>query len=193
MAPATLFWEDIAVDTLLRSSFGAFVMPLFQGLFPPPSWQPFTLLACGWAVTPDRHTITTYLWLTGATTVKHFSRVYVCLGGPLYPVRWQLWAALIRSAARDVPAGEVLVIRCDDTTEKKAGAHIAGRDRSRNGAGSARQEYRTLRGLNFVLGPMCVPLRGFPSPSLSVPIGLARYRKAAAAHQRHVPPRTRSQ
>ena len=56
-------------------------MGLFQGLFTAPSWQSFLLLACGWALSAERHTITTYLWLTGATTLKHFSRFYVFLGG----------------------------------------------------------------------------------------------------------------
>ena len=72
------------MDTFLASSFGLFVMTLFQGIFTAPSWQTFTYLAQGWALARDRHTITTYLWLTGATAVKHFSRFYVFLGCPLY-------------------------------------------------------------------------------------------------------------
>ena len=36
----------------------------------------------------------------------------------------------------------------DDTTKKKTGRPIEGLDRYRNGAGSARQEYRTLRGVH---------------------------------------------
>ena len=39
----------------------------------------------------------------------------------------------------------------DDTTKQKAGTHIEGLDRYRDGAGSARREYCTLRGLNCVL------------------------------------------
>jgi hypothetical protein len=66
--------EDIAVDTFLSLSFGTLLMNLFQGLFSTPSWQTFMYLACGWVLATDRHTITTYLWLTGAATVKHFSR-----------------------------------------------------------------------------------------------------------------------
>jgi len=59
---------------LIVSSFGAFVMSLLADLFTTPSWQTFTLLAYGWAVAGgERQTITTYLWLTGATSVKHFS------------------------------------------------------------------------------------------------------------------------
>ena len=86
-------------------------MGLFAGLFTAPSWQTFLLLACGWAVAGgERHTITTYLWLTGATSVKHFSRFYVFLGGALYQARWQLWARIIRCAAQWVPAGAPIVI-----------------------------------------------------------------------------------
>jgi len=115
-------------------------MGLFQGLFTAPSWQTFVLLACGWALPSERHTITTSLWLTGAVTVKHFSRFYVFLGGALYNARWKLWARIIRLAAQWVPTADPLVLEVDDSTKKKAGTRIEGVARSRNGAGSARQE-----------------------------------------------------
>ena len=69
------------------SSFGLFVIGLLQGLLTAPSWQTLTLLACGWALASERHPITVSLWLTGATTVKHFSRCYVFLGQALYQAR----------------------------------------------------------------------------------------------------------
>lgn len=185
--------EDIAVDTFLQSSFGAFVTILFRDLFTAPSWHTFASLAWGWALAGDRHTITMYLWLTGAATVKHFSRFSVFLGCPLYQHRWQLWGAVIRLAAQCVPAGEVIRVSFDDTTKKKAGRHIEGLARYRNGAGSARQEYRTLRGVNFVLGVMHVPLQRWSGHSLSVPIGLELYLKEPQAHQLNVPYRSRSQ
>ncbi len=168
-------------------------MHLFQGLFTARSWQSFTYLACGWALTTERHTITTYLWLTGASAAKHFSRFYVFLGRPLYRKRWQLWGAVIRLAAQFVPQGEVIQVLFDDTTKKKAGRHIEGLDRYRNGAGSARQEYRTLRGLNFVLGSIRIPLRPWPGHYLSVPVGLQLYLKQDQALKLNVPYRSRSQ
>jgi hypothetical protein len=168
-------------------------MGLFRGLFTAPSWQSFSLLACGWALVSAPHTITTYVWLTGATTVKHFSRFYVFLGCPLYTQRWQLWGAVVRQAARFVPAGEVIQIALDDTTKKKAGRHIEGLARYRNGAGSARQEYRTLRGMNFVLGIMRIPLQRWPGHHLSVPVGCELYLKETQAHKLNVPSRSRSQ
>lgn len=181
------------MDTFLSLSFGTLLMNLFQGLFSTPSWQTFMYLACGWVLACDRHTITTYVWLTGATTVKHFSRFYVFLGCPLYHKRWLLWGAIIRHAASFVPEGEVIRTVFDDTTKKKAGRHIEGRARYRNGAGSARQEYRTLQGLNFVLGIMSIPLKWWPGHSLSVPIGLELYLKPEQAHKLGVPYRSRSQ
>src|SRR5262245_59683209 len=79
------------------SPFGLFVMGLLAGLFTAPSWQTFTVLVYGWAVASgERQTITTYLWLTGATTMKHFSCYYTFLGGALYQARWQLWARILR-------------------------------------------------------------------------------------------------
>ena len=101
----TLLLEDIAVDTFVYRHLEPLSWDLFQGLFTAPSWQTFTSLACGWALATDRHTITTYVWLTGATTVKHFSRFYVFLGCPLYTQRWQLWGAVIRQAAQLCPRG----------------------------------------------------------------------------------------
>jgi len=185
--------EDIAVDPLVPSSFGTLVMALFHDLFTARSWHTFSALACGWALATDRHTITTYLWLTGATTVKHFSRFYVFLGGPLYHKRCQLWGAVIRLAAQFVPENAIIQIGFDDTTTKKAGTQIEGLARYRNGAGSARQEYRTLRGLNFVLGIMRIPLKRWPGHSLSIPVGLELYLKPEQAHKLNVPYRSRSQ
>jgi hypothetical protein len=49
-------------------------MGLFHGLFTAPAWQSFSLLACGWAVAPDRHPIATYWWLTGASAMQHFAQ-----------------------------------------------------------------------------------------------------------------------
>jgi hypothetical protein len=149
-------------------------------------------LACGWALATDRHTITTYVWLTGASTIKHFSRFSVFLGCPFYTKRWLLWGAVIRRAARFVPAGEVIRVSFDDTTKKKAGTHIEGLARYRNGAGSARQEYRTLRGLNFVFGIMRIPLTRWPGYSLSVPVGLELYFKPEHAQKLNGPYRSRS-
>jgi hypothetical protein len=131
----------------------------------------------------ERQTITTYLWLTGGTTVKHFSGFYRFLGGALYQARWQLWARIIRRAARWVPEGAPIVLIVDDSTKKKAGRQIEGVGHYRNGAGSARQEYRTLRGLNFVWGLMRVPLPGWPGQSVSVPIGLSLYLKEEQAQR----------
>jgi hypothetical protein len=141
----------------------------------------------------DRHPITTYLWLTGATTVTHCSRFSVFLGCPLYHHRWHLGAAVIRLAAPFVPEGEVLRVSCDDTTKKKAGRHSAGLARYRNGAGSARQEYRTLRGVNFVLGIIYIPLTRWPGHSLSVPVGCELSLQAPQAQRLHGPYPSRRQ
>ena len=129
-------------------------------------------MAYNWTLASDRHTITTYVWLTGASALKHFSRFYVFLGCLLYHKRWQLWGAVMRLAVQYVPEGAAIRVSFDDTTKKKAGSHIEGLARYRNGAGSARQEYRTLRGVNFVLGIMHIPLTRWPGHSPQCPRGL---------------------
>jgi hypothetical protein len=185
--------EDLAMATFIVSPFGLFVMGLVAGLFTIPSEQTFAVLAYGWAVASgERQTITTYLWLTGATSVKHFSCFYRFLGGALYQSRWQLWARIIRGAARWVPEGAPIVLHLDDSTKQKAGRQIEGVGHYRNGAGSARQEYRTLRGLNFVWGQMRVPVPGWPGQRVSVPIGLSLYLKEEQADKLHLPYQTRS-
>ncbi len=68
--------EDTAVDAFLTSSFGTFVMTLWQGGLSTPSWHHFTSLASGWTLACGRQTITTSLWGSGAAQVKHCSRYY---------------------------------------------------------------------------------------------------------------------
>ncbi len=177
----------------IGSSFGLFVLGVFAGLFTAPSEQTFTVLAYGWAVASgERQTITTYLWLTGATSVKHCSCFYVFLGGALYDLRWQRWGRIIRCAARGVPAGDPIVLEVDDSTRKKAGRHLEGVGHYRNGAGSARQEYRPLRGLNCVWGIMRVPVPGWPGQKVSVPIGVSLYLKEEQAQKLQLPYQSRS-
>jgi hypothetical protein len=179
--------EDMAVDTCGHSSCGTVVMTLFQDIFTVPSWHPLPSLACGWALATDRHTIPTSVWLTGAATVKPFARCYVFLGCPLYAHRWPLWGAGMRLAAQCIPEGAVIRVSCDATTKKKAGRHSEGLARSRNGAGSARQAYRTRWGVHCVLGMRHIPRTRWPGHCLSVPVGGALSRNTPQAHQRHVP------
>src|SRR6266446_3736695 len=184
--------EDTAVDAFLASSFGTLVMTLWQGVLRAPSWQNFTYLAYGWAIASGRQTITTYLWGSGAAQVKHFSRYYAFLGGALSQRRYALWARVIRLSASLVPADAVIHVRLDDATMKKTGRHIQGAAHYRNGAGTARQEYRTLWGINLVWAIMRLPLTRWPGHSLSLPIGLELYLKEALANKLKVPYRSRS-
>ena len=113
------------------------------------------------------------------------------LGGALYPARWLLWGRLIRCAAQGVPATEPMRIIVDDSSKKKAGRHLEGVAGYRNGAGSARQEYRRLWGRNFVWVTMRVPLPGWPRQSVSGPIGLSLYLKEEQARKLQLPYQSR--
>ena len=180
------------MDAFVTSSFGTFVMTLWYGVLSAPSWQNFTYLAYGWTLACGRQTITTYLWGSGAAQVKHFSRYYTFLGGALCQRRYQLWARVIRFGASLVPADAVIEVRLDDATMKKTGRHIQGADHYRNGAGTARQEYRTLWGINLVWAIMRIPLQRWPGHHLSLPIGLELYLKATLAATLKRPYRSRS-
>jgi Transposase DDE domain len=180
------------VDAFLTSSFGTFVTTLCHGVLSAPAWHNLTYLAYGWALAYGRQTITTYLWGSGAAQVKHFSRYYVFLGGALFQRRYQLWARGIRYGASLVPADAVLEVRLDDATRKKTGRHIQGAAHYRNGAGTARQQYRTLWGINLVWAIMRLPLQRWPGHHLSLPIGLELYLKETLADKLKVPYRSRS-
>jgi hypothetical protein len=129
----------------------------------------------------------------GATSVKHFSRSYAFLGGSLYTARYTLWARVIRGGAALAPPDAVISIAIDDTTMKKSGPQIEGGAYYRNGAGTARQEYRSLWGINLVWAIMRVPLQRWPGHHLSLPIGLELSLKAQLAGTLGVPYRSRSQ
>ncbi len=179
--------EDTAVDAFLTSSFGTVMTTLWHGVLSTPSWHTLTYLAYGWTLASGRQTITTYLWGSGAAQVKHFSRYYAFLGHALYQRRTHLWARVICAGASLVPAGTVIEIRLDDATMKKTGRHIQGAAHYRNGAGTARQEYRTLWGLNLVWAIMRIPLQRWPGHHLSLPIGLELYLKEPLANTLKVP------
>jgi hypothetical protein len=180
------------VDTFLASSFGPFVLTVWHGVLSAPAWQNFTSLAYGGALASGRQTITTSLWGSGAAQVKHVSRYEVFLGKALYRRRSQRWACVMRCGASLVPADAVMETRLDDATMKKTGRPIHGADDDRNGAGTARQAYRTLWGLNLVWALMRIPLRRWPGHPLSLPIGLELSLQEPLAITRNVPSRSRS-
>ena len=98
----------------------------------------------------------------------------------------------MRCGASLVPADTVIDVRLDDATMTKTGRHIQGAAHYRNGAGTARQAYRTLWGINVVWAIMRLPLQRWPGHHLSLPIGLELSRKEALANPRKVPYRSRS-
>ena len=180
------------MDAFVTSSFGTFMMTLWHGVLSAPSWQNLTYLASGGAMASGRQTVTAYLWGSGAAQVKHFSRYYAFLGQALYQHRYALWARVIRFGASLVPEQASLAIRLDDAIMKKHGRHIQGATYYRNGAGTARQEYRTLWGINLVWAIMRIPLPRWPGHHLSLPIGLELYLKEPLANKLKVPYRSRS-
>lgn len=84
-------------------------------------------------------------------------------------------------------------MRFDETTCKKTGPKIEPAGTFRNGASTARQEYRSLYGVNFVLGQMLIRLRPWPEQFVSLPIGLAVYVKESKARELGLAYRRRSE
>jgi hypothetical protein len=169
-------------------------MNMFAHYFIPQSLQSFMTLALGWSLSSKRHTITAYLQISGAVSHKHFSRYYAFLSGRFFNVAEKLWATLILAVIDLIPADQFIRIKIDSTTRKKSGSKIHGRDNYRNGAGTARQEYRTLLGLHFLYAVISVPLTlGGSTHYLNVPIGLKLYLKQHWAKKLNRPFRSKSE
>ena len=174
------------MDSFVQSSFGSWLAAVTAGVFSTRAHQSFLALACGWALCWGRHTVTSYLWLSGAVAFKHFTRYYVFLGTALYWKRDDLWSRVLARAAAWVPPTQEFIILIDDTTKKKAGQKIEGASYYRNGAGTARQEYRTLHGLNFVLAGLVLRHPHWPTYGLVIPVGLELYLKEGQAKKQKV-------
>jgi hypothetical protein len=127
--------------------------------------------------------VANYLWRSGACLLRHYTRFYAFLGGPFLAEMDGLWRAVVRQAARRVPEGEPIRVRVDETVCKKSGEEIEPTDTYRNGAGTARQEYRRLWGICFAEVEMRVRLPGWPEDFVSVPIGLEVYLKKEKAEE----------
>lgn len=182
----------ITVHRFYQSSFGSFLDDLFGGAFTKPSKVSFLLLSLGVVFAFTRHTVASYLWRAGATAFKHFTRFYAFLGAPCYSRLDGLFERIITAGLHHVPEGEPVRLRFDETTCKKTGRKIEGTASYRNGAGTARQEYRTLFGLHFVLGEMRLRLRGYKEHFVSLPIGLKLYLKKEQAEALDQPYRSKS-
>ena len=166
------------VDRFTQTRIRTFLQRRFAERFTKPSQTVFLLLAMGFLLSSVRHAVANYLWRSGACSFRHYTRFYAFLGGPFFCEMDGLWRALIRQAARQMPSGEPIRLRIDETVCKKSGdckksgEEIEPADTYRNGAGTARQEYRTHWGICFVLGEMRVPLSGWSEEPISIPIGL---------------------
>ena len=177
------------VDRFTQTRIGTFLHSRFAERFTKPTQTVFLLLAMGFLLSSVRHTVANYLWRSGACLLRHYTRFYAFLGGPFVCEMDGLWRVVIRQAARQVPSGEPIRVRVDETVCKKSGeqtdtsVNIEPADTYRNGAGTARQEYRTLWGICFVLGEMRAELPGWSEEPVSVPVGLEVYLKEEKAEK----------
>ena len=149
-----LDWRTSPWRHLCVSSFGVFVMSLFADLFTAPSsanvHRPGVWLGGGqWRATDDHD--------LSVADGSHDGEALLVL---LHVSGWARCTRRDGSCGRGSsvaprggsPRGHRSRCIVDDSTKKKAGRQIEGMGHYRNGAGTARQEYRTLRGLNFVWG-----------------------------------------
>jgi hypothetical protein len=182
------------MEAFMNSSFGTFITCLFAGHFTAPSWQSFVLLSYGWSLSRSRHTIANYIWLSGGTKYKHFSRFYDFFSQAFLGVIDGLWTTVLLLLDNMLPAPAIIELTVDDTTRKKSGRKIQGASHYQNRAGSARQEYRTLWGINFVYVIACLYWdKAGKTFKLSLPVGLRVYLKEKMAATLKRPYYSRSQ
>ena len=181
------------MEAFVNSSFGTFIAFLFARHFTAPSWQSFVLLSYGWALSRSRHTIANYIWLSGGVKYKHFSRFYAFFNRAFLKVADKLWIAVLLLLDSILPPKAALELTVDDTTRKKSGRKIQGASNYQNRAGSARQEYRTLWGLNFVyvIASLYWDKAG-KTFKLALPVGLRIYLKEKVAAELKRPFHSRS-
>lgn len=166
------------MDAFILSSFGQFLSGLFCTDFTSRSWLSFLYLAYGWSMSKSSHTLAHYIWLSGGVEVKHFSRYYLFLTATFLGVRDQLWLRIYQLIDSLVAQDLMLQLAIDDTTKKKSGKKIEGASNYRNGAGSARQEYRSIWGLNFVYLTLSLRWKNY---QVCIPLGLRVYIKEGVA------------
>lgn len=172
------------MEYFIKSSFGYFICQLFSKHFTKKGWESFTTLAYGWSLSKTRHTIANYLWLSGGVKYKHFSQYYIFIGGTFKNTINKLWATLLLQLDSHLPLNEKIELVVDDTTRKKSGKNIDGASNYRNGAGSARQEFRFLWGINFVYVILQFNYTiNNTIQKLSFPIGLRLYLKKDKAEE----------
>jgi len=162
------------------TSYGQLLCQIWGSVFYRRSWSIFLLLAQGWALSQISHTVAEYIWLSGASKDRHFSRYYAFLSETLHPRLEELWLRFYRWLDSWLEADVSMLVLLDDTTRKKSGPHIEGISNYKNQAGSARQEYRVLRGLNFVCLSLRLQWRGY---LLSLPLGCEIYLKPEVARE----------
>lgn len=171
------------------TTFGMLLSQIWRASFTLRSWRTFLVLAQGWALSGVSHTIAEYIWLSGGVKFRHFSRYYAFLSKRFWPMGTQLWMQFYRWLDHWLAEELELVILVDDTTRKKSGAKIQGVGNYHNHAGSARQEYRFLRGLNFVYLSLRLSWRGY---RLTLPLGCEVYLKKEEAKRLARPFHSRS-
>ncbi|MEM9984885.1 MAG: transposase [Bacteroidota bacterium] len=161
------------------TAFGFLLSQIWRDSFHLRSWRIFLTLSQGWSLSSLSHTVAEYIWLSGGIKDRHFSRYYAFLDAVFWPLRESLWCAFYRWLEVFLPSGDLFIL-VDDTTRKKSGRKIQGISNYHNQAGSARQEYRVLRGLNFVYLSLRISWQGF---SLTLPMGCDVYLKEDVAHK----------
>lgn len=82
------------MDAFVQSGFGQFLNQHFSVFFRASSWQSFLYLAYGWSVCQYHQTIAQYIWLSGGTKSKHFTRYYHFLNLSFLGRLDQLWACV---------------------------------------------------------------------------------------------------
>ncbi len=155
--------------TTFSSTFGQLLIECFGGLLYQRGMHIFLTLSHGWALSQESHTLAHYIWLSGGSQFRHFSRYYVFLTESFWPKRAAFWLRIYAWIDRVLPTEMRVEVLLDDTRRKKSGKKIQGCAHYSNRAGSARQEYRVLWGLNFVYICLRVDWRGY---QLSIPLAI---------------------
>ena len=108
------------MEAFMNSSFGTFLTCLFAGHFTAPSWQSFVLLSYGWSLSRSRHTIANYIWLSGGTKYKHFSRFYDFFSQAFLGAIDGLWTAVLLLLDKMLPVAAIIELTVGEKSKGPA-------------------------------------------------------------------------
>jgi hypothetical protein len=121
-----------------------------RGAFTAPTWRHVLVLIMGTILVPGRRTVASALRVMGFEQVAQFSNYHRVLNRNIWSSRWlsrRLFRLLVDTFVRN---GDPVVVRLDDTIERRWGARIKARGIYRDPVRSSHGHFVKASGLRWL-------------------------------------------